>query len=166
MPRSSLALPIWIMGLGLTLTGCREPGPAVVLGDVYLAEDPASEQSLGSIAVHLIRELPQLDSALVRICPDRGDTITTDSSARAAAWVSRGELLGAYTLRTTTATAEARFVMDSVLPGRYRLWADTVIDNVHWTWLEELFVAGDDSVRLNLTNSNADVDPFLCYRAE
>jgi len=44
----------------------------------------------------------------------------------------------------------------------HRLWADTVIDAEHWTWLEPIEIEKGDSIRLNLSTGNVDDNPFRC----
>ncbi|MBW3631141.1 MAG: hypothetical protein KY464_17860, partial [Gemmatimonadetes bacterium] len=64
--------------------------------------------------------------------------------------------------RTVRTGPRAEFAIDSIEPGEYRLWADTVIDAEHWTWLEPVAIEAGDSIRLNLTNANVDENPFRC----
>ena len=154
----------WLSLLCLLLTSCK-PRPTVIVGDVYIVEDVGSQLSLGSIEIHMVPDRLQLDSALLRRCPNRELSVRPDSASVAAAWDSRQELLLLNSRRVTRADAEARFVIDSVAPGRYRLWADTTVEDQRYTWLRQVVVRrGDDTVRANLNNSNLDEDPFRCFR--
>jgi hypothetical protein len=136
-----------------------------VVGDVYIVEDLGMQLSLGSIEVHVLPDRLQLDSALLRRCPNRDLSVRPDSAAVAAAWESRRELLLLNSRQATRADAHARFVIDSIPPGRYRLWADTIVDGHRYTWLRPILVRpGDDTVRANLNNNNLDEDPFRCFR--
>lgn len=121
--------------------------------------------NLGSIEVHMVPDRIELDSALLRRCPNRDLSVRPDSASVAAAWEQRRELLQLNSRRATRADAQARFVIDSVAPGSYRLWADTIVDGEHYTWLRRVFVrSGADTVRANLSNGNLDEDPFRCFR--
>lgn len=136
-----------------------------MVGDVYIVEDLGRQVSLGAIEIHVVPDGLQLDSALLRRCPNRDLSVRPDSASVADAWEARRELLLLNSRRVTRADAEARFVLDSIAPGRYRLWADTVVDGQRYTWLRQVFVRpGDDTVRANLDNNNLDEDPFRCFR--
>jgi hypothetical protein len=150
----------------LVLTSAAACGPdqGVIAGDVYLADDAFSELSLGLIPIHLIEPSLRLDSLLVAICFGREELLATDSAARAAAWEQRNSILREYVLQSTVADANARFVIDSVPRGLYRLWADTVVGGENRSWLQVVFVRTRDTTRINLSNSNLDDDPFLCFR--
>jgi hypothetical protein len=151
-------------GFGIGSSGCGDPPPGTITGDVYLAEDPLSEQSLANIEVRLVEDGRHVDSLLLKICPDTGRVIFADTSARAAAWAERNRILGDHLLLTTIADSGATFVLESVPRGRYRLWADTVIGDRTLTWRTPVFVPGSgDTSRMSLTNLNSDEDPFLCY---
>jgi hypothetical protein len=152
-------------GFGIGSSACDPPRPGTLVGDVYLAEDPSSEQSLPNIEVRLVQNLPQIDSLLLLICPDSGRVIFADTAARRRAWETRNNILRDHVVRTTIADSGASFVFDSVPRGTYRLWADTVIGDRIWTWRSEVFVpARGITTRHGLTNLHADEDPFLCYR--
>jgi hypothetical protein len=164
MPRFGLGVTCLLGGFSIGLGSCGEPAPGRIEGDVYLAEDPLSEQSLANIEVRLVEDGLHVDSLLLKICPDTGRAIAADTAARRAAWQTRSRILSDYILQTTTADSGASFVLDSVPRGRYRLWADTVIGDRSWTWRTRVFVPGrGDTTHMSLTNSNADDDPFLCY---
>lgn len=159
MRYSILPLP-----LVLLITACN-PGPTVVVGDVYVVEAMESQINFGSIEVHLLPDGLQLDSALLKLCPNRDLSVPHDSADVAAAWEGRRELLLSKSQRMTRADPDASFVIDSVAPGRYRLWADTIVGDQRYTWLRSFLVRrGDDTVRANLGNSSLDEDPFRCFR--
>lgn len=137
----------------------------MVVGDAYIVENVGNHVNLGLIEVHLVPDRLELDSALLRRCPNRDLSVRPDSAAVAAAWEGRRQLLLLNSRRAARADAEARFVIDSVAPGRYRLWADTTVNGQHFTWLSYVFVRrGGDTVRANLSNGNLDEDPFRCFR--
>src|ERR1700741_1723349 len=145
----------------LVVAGCGEPRPGVVQGDAFLAHDIGREVNLPGLRVHLVREPEEeaeLDSLLARACPSPAD------STRAAAWSERARILTPLVVRSATADGGARFRIDSVSPGAYRLWADTMVNDTRWTWLHPFTVRAGDSVRVNLTNSNPDENPFRCSR--
>ena len=149
----------------IALFASCDPGPTVVVGDIYIIEEMGLAMSLGSIDVHVLPDRLELDSALLKICPNRDLTVRPDSAAVAVAWEARRELLLLNSRQVTRADAEASFVIDSVAPGRYRLWADTTVNGDRFTWLRPVFIRrGDDTVRANLDNANLDEDPFRCFR--
>lgn len=145
------------------LSGCADERSGRVVGDIFLAPDATHEVSLASAPVRLLADSEELDSALARICPARRPS-APPGVARDRAWQERTRILTAQTLRTVRSDARARFTLDSVAPGRYRLWADTVVDSVRWSWLAPVRVRGGDTVRLNLSNANPDGSPFRCAR--
>lgn len=158
-------LPIFAL-VALT-AGCGGRGPGVVQGDAYLAEDIGREVNLAGLTVRLVEagEKAELDSLLAReACPSRTGAAApgAEAQARERAWRERARILGARTVRTVTSNRGAQFVFDSVPPGRYRLWADTVVDSTRWTWLQPLRVRGGDTIRTNLSNANPDENPFRC----
>ncbi|HYJ78713.1 MAG TPA: hypothetical protein VEW03_03850 [Longimicrobiaceae bacterium] len=150
-----------LVGGVLAVAACGDPRPAVVQGDAFLAHDIGREVELPGLRVRLVREpaaAAELDSALARAC-----AAATDSAA-AGAWRERSRVLAAHTVGSATANAAAQFVLDSVAPGAYRLWADTTVGDTRWTWLQPVTVRAGDTVRVNLTNSNPDENPFRCRR--
>ena len=145
----------------LAAGACGDAGPAVVQGDAFLAHDIGREVNLPGLRVHLVREAEEpaeLDSALAHACAEAVD------SAAAGAWSERTRILTPRIVASATANAGAQFRIDSVPPGDYRLWADTTVDETRWTWLAPVTVRAGDTVRVNLTNSNPDENPFRCRR--
>jgi FtsP/CotA-like multicopper oxidase with cupredoxin domain len=155
-PRASL-LPALL--LAASLAGCGERPPGAIVGDVYLAESLGEEVNLGGLPVRLLEDGEAVDSALARLCPG-----SAGGAAPAQAWRERARILEGRAGRTVTTNARAQFRIDSVAPGRYRLWADTTVDGTHWSWLQPVAVRGGDTVRVNLTNANPDENPFRCRR--
>ena len=156
------SIPIAVLSaLALAVSGC-EAEPSVLVGDVYLA-DLTTEQSLGDIDVHLLPDTLAIDSLLLELCPYETLDVPADSAAQEAAWVARGEVLRRLVVRSVRANAGGSFVLDSVRAGQYRIWADTVVDGTHWSWLDPIYVTGGDTMRVNLSNANMDEDPFLCF---
>lgn len=149
------------------LAAC-EQDPGSVEGDGYLVLELGHERSLADLDVRLVRELPkvaELDSVLGRACPTRTDS--TADRLRAPerwerAWDERERILTGLTTHATTADARARFRIDSIPPGRYRLWADTTLGDTRWTWLVPVRVGAGQTARVNLTNGNPDENPFRC----
>jgi hypothetical protein len=147
----------------LLLAACGPAAPAVVHGDAYLAHDPARVADLAGLRVHVVEDLEraQLDSALALLCPSRGGAPADVHAAHAVAWAGRAELLGGLVQVVVSTDSLARFAAE-VPPGRYRLWADTTVGTTRWSWLQPVTVRAGDSVRLNLSNANPDVNPFRC----
>jgi hypothetical protein len=77
------------------------------------------------------------------------------------AWAGRAELLGGLVQVVVSTDSLARFAAE-VPPGRYRLWADTTVGTTRWSWLQPVTLRAGDSVRVNLSNANPDVNPFRC----
>lgn len=146
----------------LALAACGDSTPGTVVGDAYLVLDSGEEVSLGGLRVGLLPEDEGLDSLLARVCPRRDASAAADSAAREEAWRRRAQVLSRHAQRTVTTGAAAQFVIDSVPPGEYRVWADTSYDETRWTWLQPLRIRSGDTVRVNLSNANPDENPFRC----
>ncbi len=144
------------LALLAALAACGDPEPGTIVGDVFLAEQMGQEVNLAGAPVHLIPEAEEIDTTLARLCPPR------QGGAEERAWRERARILRARAQRTVRTNPRAQFVMDSVAPGRYRLWADTTVDGTRWTWLEPVRIRGGDTVRANLSNANPDENPFRC----
>lgn len=155
--RSLLAAP-----LILIVSGCGDPEPAMIHGQVYLAEDPTSEQSLIGLRVHLIPAVSQVDSSLMAICTGRKEILVSDTAARAEAWSRRNEILNRYAIKETRTDATSAYMLDSIAPGRYHIWGDTTVGGHRWTWLERIRLMPGDTLRLPLSNANPDENPFRC----
>ena len=151
----------------LAVVGCSNP-PGVVEGDAYIVLELGHERSLSAMRVRLVRELPkiaELDSVLGRACPTRDDPAADRLRAPArweSAWVDRERILSELAVGETRTDAAARFRIDSIPPGRYRVWADTTIGETRWSWLVPVYVRGGQPTRVNLTNGNPDENPFRC----
>ena len=178
----------------LPLTACDGPKYGKVVGDAYLVIGMERELDLTGVPVHLVAELEDedstrrvehLDTVLANICVQRDRFIARARDAaegRGAAaaeslrvltrdaydrgWRARDRLLRAAIVKTVHTGARAEFLIDSIEPGEYRLWADTVIDAEHWSWLEPVRLEAGDSVRVNLSNANVDENPFRCRAPE
>ncbi len=153
--------------LMLTLTlfaaaSCGNPQPGTIVGDMFLAEDLSRQINLAGAPVHLLPHEAALDSALARICPNRRGAAAPSRAAQEQAWRKRERILSAQARRTVTTGAQAEFALDSVPPGRYRLWADTTVGGARWTWLHPVTVRPGDTLRVALSNANSDEDPFRC----
>jgi hypothetical protein len=163
------------------LVACNRPTHGKIVGDAYIAEDVGREVNLVGAPVHLIaepdRDTANLDSTLANICVQRDRFIaqagpgaeavrsrTLDAYQRA--WRARNRLLQGMARRDARTNARAQFLLDSIEPGKYRVWSDTLIAGEHWTWLEQVAIEAGDSIRLNLTNGNVDTNPFRCRPRE
>jgi hypothetical protein len=174
-----------------SLAACSDgPDHGKIFGDAYLVVGVGREVDLAGVDIHLVSELEDqdstprvenLDTILANICVQRDRFIAraregaagrgaaaTDSlaaltrDAYARGWRARNRLLQGVVRRTVRTDERARFVIDSIEPGEYRLWADTVIDAEHRTWLSPVEIEAGDSIRLNLSNGNLDENPFRC----
>jgi hypothetical protein len=143
---------------------------------VYLAFDIGAEVNLTSIPVHLLTDVLLIDTLYAPACERRNqalaeasreaeglDAETAEQRIRARwreatdqAWRERAQILQELVLRRTETDRQAAFAFDSVPPGSYRLWADAVVGEDRWTWLTRVRVRAGDTVRVNLSNANAD----------
>ena len=150
------------------LAGCDDR-PGSVEGDAYLVLELGHERSLAGLRVRLLRDLPklaELDSLIGRVCPTRADTAATRLRAPELwerAWAERERILTPLAVREVVTDAGARFRIDGIPPGRYRLWADTTVGERRWSWLAPLRVRAGDTTRVNLSNANPDENPFRCH---
>jgi hypothetical protein len=146
------------------LAGCGgEKAPGMVVGDAFLAQNIDQQVNLAALPVHLLRTEETLDSTLAPLCPPRGPgDAPPPPEAWARGWEARKTILRPLVLRSTVTNDQAQFALDSVPPGRYLLWADTVLSDKRWTWLAPVRVESGDTLRLNLTNDNSDENPLRC----
>ena len=144
------------------LAACGPPEPGMVLGDAFLVEDIGREVDLSRMSVRLIAEQEELDSALARLCPTRDREPPAPIELYRQAWSLRARLLQPLVRATTSSDPRAHFAFPDVTPGRYRLWADTVVDSVRWSWLHPITVRAGDTLRVELSNANPDENPFRC----
>lgn len=146
------------------LAGCGgEKAPGTVVGDAFLAQNIDQHVNLAALPVHLLRTEETLDSTLAPLCPPRrpGDA-PPPPEAWARGWEARKRILRPLVLRSVVTDGQAQFAIDSVPPGKYLLWADTVLSEKRWTWLAPIRVEPGDTLRLNLTNDNPDENPLRC----
>lgn len=153
--------PARLLGLALVVA-CADAGPARLVGDAYLVLATGREVNLANQAVHLVEEHEELDSTIARICRETGMGAAAPISEAGEAWGMREQLLKGLVRRSTRTDDAARYSMDSIPPGRYRLWADAAVGEERWTWLHPLVIRAGDSLRVNLSNGNMDDDPFRC----
>lgn len=167
------------------IAGCDGPTHGTIYGDVYLAEDLTSITDVKGLTVRLIvepdRDTANLDTTLAAICTQRDRYIATtlgeppdtrrmsvDSlgelgrDANERGWRARTRMLSAFVSGETRTDDRAAYRIDSVAPGSYRLWADTLIGTRRWSWLRPINIEAGDSVKLDLTNANSDENPFRC----
>lgn len=162
MPRTTLRTILAGLCAALGLAACGDSTPGTVVGDAYIVLETGQEVSFGGLRVGLIPEAEELDTMLARVCPRRDASTGVDSAAQEEAWRRRARLLSRRAQRTVTASAAAQFVIDTVAPGEYRVWADTAYGGTRWTWLQPVRVRSGDTVRVNLSNANPDENPFRC----
>jgi hypothetical protein len=153
----------WAAALAL-LAGCGgDKSPGTVVGDAFMAQNIDQQINLTSMPVHLLRTDEMLDSTLAPLCPPRGPGNTPPPPAAwERGWQARKGILRPLVLRSTVTDGQARFAMDSVPPGRYLVWADTVLSERRWTWLSPIRVQPGDTLRINLTNDNSDENYLRC----
>jgi hypothetical protein len=154
----------------------RRPSYGALSGDGYVALATGEQKNIDASTVRLLPDALSLDSALALICLRRQTELEAlgDSAAGAAgravadtSWELRQRLLARHTLRVpVTAGSGGRFAVDSLGAGKYRVWADATVGGERWTWLAPVEVLGGDTVRLTLSNNNADEDPFRCQRRD
>lgn len=156
-------------------------GEGTIAGDVFVVLETGEEIASAGRPVRLVPDAAGVDSALALVCDrrkaalDRLPSAADSGAARvealgreasARAWAARDSILAARALRSAATGPDARFALERVPAGRYRLWADATVQGERWTWLLPVRLAGGDSVRVSLSNDNADEDPFNCQRDE
>ena len=154
----------------------RRPSYGALAGDGYVALETGEQKSIDARAVRLLPDALALDSALALICMQRQadlDALGDSAAAEAAravsetSWQARERLLSRHALRIPVAAdTGGRFAVDSLGAGTYRVWADATVSGERWTWMTPVEVRGGDTVRVNLSNNNADEDPFRCQRRD
>jgi hypothetical protein len=171
--RLHLAVPLALVAAG----GCsRRPSYGALAGDGYVALETGEQKSIDARTVRLLPDALALDSALALICLRRQtelDALGDSAAGQAghavseASWQARNQLLARHTLRIPVAPdTGGRFRVDSIGAGTYRVWADATVDGERWSWLAPIEVLGGDTVRVTLSNNNADEDPFRCQRRD
>lgn len=152
----------WIAAV--LLAGCGgEKTPGRVVGDAFLAQNIDQQINLTDLPVHLLRTEETLDSTLAPLCPPRGPNDTPPPpEVWARGWQVRKTILRPLVLRSAVTNEQAQFALDSVPPGEYLVWADTVLSEKRWTWLAPIRVGSGDTLRINLTNDNSDENPLRC----
>lgn len=147
---------------------CGGGGPAAVTGDVFVVLDDGTEVEVVGAPVRLVADEARTDTALARLCASRRDALrgVDDDAARDAvsdrAWAARERLLrGGARVEGRTGDG-ARFRIDGVAPGSYRVWTDAVVQGERWSWTVPVTLGGGDSVHVSLGNAAADGDPFRC----
>jgi hypothetical protein len=144
----------------LLLAGCGGgKAPGIVVGDAFMAQNIDQQINLASMPVHLLRTDEMLDSTLAPLCPPRGPG---HEAAWERGWQARKGILRPLVLRSVVTDAQARFGFDSVPPGEYLVWADTVLSERRWSWLSPIRVRSGDTVRIDLTNDNSDENYLRC----
>lgn len=188
--RGRAFLPLAVSMAALLLAAC-EPGDrsGTIVGQLYIILASGNEAKIESRPVRLIPENIRLDSALSALCirrnravealartadslralpasPERDSAYAQLSVARRAATEEamrdRAAILERRTLRTVQTRPDATFTIDSVAPGKYRLWSDASLRSSHWNWLYPVRVRGGDTVRVSLNNSTIDDEPLKC----
>jgi hypothetical protein len=146
----------------LALAACDPPAPGMVQGDAFLVEDIGREANLAGMQVRLLPEDAELDSTLARICPTRDADPPDPAAAHLAALAQRERILRPRVRSASMTDARARFVFTELPPGDYRLWADTMLGPVRWSWLVPVTVPPGGTVHVELSNANPDENPFRC----
>jgi hypothetical protein len=153
----------WMAAVLLAGCGGGEKAPGMVVGDAFLAQNIDQQVNLAALPVHLLRTEETLDSTLAPLCPPRGPNDTPPPpQAWARGWEARKTILRPLVLRSVVTNEQAQFALDSVPPGEYLLWADTVLSEKRWTWLAPIRIRSGDTLRVNLTNDNPDENPLRC----
>ena len=162
-----------------TLAACsRRPSYGALAGDGWVALATGDQKSIDSRTVRLLPDAGSIDTTLAQtVCYERQRVleavaegpaaVDTAKAATERAWAHRGALLARRSLRIPVAPgAEGKFAVDSIGAGRYRVWADATVNGERWSWLVPVEVKGGDTVRVTLSNDNADEDPFRCQRRD
>ena len=168
----------FLLATGLVvLAACsRRPSHGALAGDGYVALETGEQVSIDARTVRLLPDALALDSALALICMKRQaelDALGDSAAGQAiravseASWQARERLLSRHVLRIPVAAdTGGRFAVDSIGRGKYRVWANATVSGERWSWMAPVEVRGGDTVRVALTNNNADEDPFRCQRRD
>jgi hypothetical protein len=154
----------------------RRPSYGALAGDGYVALETGEQKNIDARTVRLLPDALALDSALALICMQRqaeldelGDSAAGEAvrAVSEASWQARERLLSRHVLRIPVAAdTGGRFAVDSIGAGKYRVWANAMVSGERWSWMAPVEVRGGDTVRVALTNNNADEDPFRCQRRD
>lgn len=172
-----MRLVIGGMAMVIAAAACsRRPDYGALVGDGYVVRETGDQTNIDARTVRLVPDALSLDSALALVCFERNKALEAlgDSASGAAgqaasdrAWAARTQLLTRHVLRIPVAAQNGgRFAVDSIGAGTYRVWADATVGGERWSWLTPIEVRGGDTVRVNLSNNNADEDPFRCQRRD
>jgi hypothetical protein len=152
--------------------GCSHgPEYGKIAGEAYVALATGDQVNVNSRTVRLYPDVEALDSALNTVCKARQKELASPAAARPdsqqaiseRAWAARNRTLAPRALAVrVTAGPHGAFAIDSVHAGKYRLFADAMVNGEHWSWLAPVEVKGGATTRINLSNDNADDDPFRC----
>lgn len=163
--------------LGAAIVAACSGGPKYgrMSGDAYVALETGDQANVDARAVRILPDRESLDSALAVVCVhrERNLALAAGDSAKVAAasdssFRERARLLTRRTLPiAVTAQPRGHFTVDRIAAGKYRVWADAVVNGgERWSWLEPVEVRGGDTTRVVLNNTNADEDPFRCQRRD
>lgn len=165
------------MAMVLAAAACsRRPDYGALVGDGYVVRETGEQTNIDARTVRLVPDALSLDSALALVCFERtkslealGDSASGEAGRAVSdsAWAARERLLASHVLRIPVAARDSgRFTIDSIGVGTYRVWADATVGGERWSWLAPIEVRGGDTVRITLSNSNPDEDPFRCQRRD
>jgi hypothetical protein len=158
---------VWLVVVAILAACGGDARPGTLVGDAFLAQNIDQQVNLRRMPVHLLRTVEELDSLLAPLCPPRGPNDTPPPrEAWERGWRERQRILAPLRLRSAVTDTAAQFRMDSVPPGDYLLWADTVLSEKRWSWLVPVSLDGGDTVRVNLSNDNPDENPLRCRGRE
>ncbi len=176
----------------LLMGGCSEDErPGTIVGQLFVVLQSGNSAPMDVRPVRLVPESARLDSTLSVLCvqrdrevaklsvvadsilaahasdPPENDTafarvLAMERAATATAMRARESVLAGVTLRTVRTRPDASFVIDSVPPGEYRLWADAELKSGRWNWLVPVKVRSGGTTRISLNNSNPDDNPLKC----
>lgn len=176
MIRIGVRLLIGGMMMAIAAACSRRPDYGALAGDGYVVRETGDQTNIDARIVRLVPDALSLDSALALVCFERNKALEAlgDSAAGAAgqavsdsAWAARQRLLSRHVLRIPIAARDGgHFSVDSIGAGTYRVWADATVGGERWSWLAPIEVRGGDTVRVTLSNNNADEDPFRCQRRD
>jgi hypothetical protein len=165
------------MAMVIAAAACSgRPDYGALVGDGYVVRETGDQTNIDARTVRLVPDALSLDSALALVCFERtkalealGDSVSGEAGRAVAdsAWAAREQLLARHVLRIPIdARGGGRFAVDSIGAGTYRVWADATVGGERWSWLAPIEVRGGDTVTVNLSNNNADEDPFRCQRRD
>src|SRR6266550_5421501 len=151
------ALVVCAIVCGMTLlTSCQQRATGSISGDVFLRMQNGDVKRGAGNMVALLGPADSVLTARARICTAYGELLLAAARQGGNPTDVVGKLdtiLLRFTVASSKTGINAHYHFDQVRPGKYILWAETMIGDNNYTWWAPVVVAGRDSVSKDLDNS-------------